>query len=163
MLDVHRLHILACTCIIYMYLDLCIIVHVLCTVVQWLEKDFLPYLENWEKWTQSVPNLTATEQNNMLLSAETRLGLKITCKYCMYTCRLYTCKQWWPFSIHTHVGKSFIEVVRYLFTVSGVTSFLSQRICKDFWRIPLAAKGNKVEYTTTLTSKSSSKIHRHFE
>lgn len=114
-----------------MYLDLCIIVHVLCTIVQWLEKDFLPYLENWEKWTQSVPNLTATQQNNMLLSAETRLGLKITCKYCMYTCRLYTCKQWWPFSIHTHVGKSFIEVVRYLFTVPGVTSFLSQRICQD--------------------------------
>ena len=42
-----------------------------------------------------------------------------------------TCKQWWPFSIHTHVGKSFIEVVRYLFTVPGVTSFLSQRTCQD--------------------------------
>ncbi len=35
----------------------------------------LPYLE---KWARSI-TATATERNNLLLSAETRLGLKITC------------------------------------------------------------------------------------
>ena len=29
------------------------------------------------------------------------------------------------------VGKSFVELVRYLFTIEGVSSFLSQRICQD--------------------------------
>lgn len=28
-------------------------------------------------------------------------------------------------------GKSFIELVRYLFTLEGVDSFLSQRVCQD--------------------------------
>ena len=53
----------------------------LCTFVQWLEKYFLPYLENWEKWAHTIPDLTATEWNNMLLSAKTRLGLNVTCKH----------------------------------------------------------------------------------
>ena len=38
-------------------------------------------MEEWEKCVKERPgNFTKTERNNMLLSAETRLGLKITCK-----------------------------------------------------------------------------------
>ena len=44
--------------------------------------------------------------NNMLISAETLYGLQVTCK-------------------------SFVELVRYLFTVPGVQCFLSQRLCQD--------------------------------
>ena len=29
------------------------------------------------------------------------------------------------------IGKSFVELVRYVFTIPGVSSFLSQRICQD--------------------------------
>ncbi len=43
-------------------------------------KDFLPYLYGWEDWAKSIPDLTKTERNNLLLNAETRLGLKMTCK-----------------------------------------------------------------------------------
>ena len=35
------------------------------------------------------------------------------------------------FAILLHTGKSFIEMVRYLFTLPDVKSFLSQRICQD--------------------------------
>ncbi len=52
--------------------------------LQWLEKEFLSYLDTWEKWAQSIPNLTKTERNNLLLSSETRQGLRMTCKYLNY-------------------------------------------------------------------------------
>ena len=32
---------------------------------------------------------------------------------------------------YVHAGKSFIELVRYLFTLEDVKSFLSQRLCQD--------------------------------
>ena len=35
------------------------------------------------------------------------------------------------FQLCTCIGKSFVELVRYLFTVPDVHSFLSQRICQD--------------------------------
>ena len=33
--------------------------------------------------------------------------------------------------VYSHVAKSFVELTRYLFTMPGVKSFLSQRICQD--------------------------------
>ena len=50
--------------------------------MQWIEEDFLGYLEDWEKSVKGRPGeFTKTERNKMLLSAETRHGLKITCEY----------------------------------------------------------------------------------
>ena len=46
--------------------------------MQWLSGTFLGYLEEWEKEIKKVPGLTATEQNKLLLSRETRQGLRIT-------------------------------------------------------------------------------------
>ena len=45
---------------------------------QWLECDFLSYLDNWEKSIQEFPGLSRAQRNNMLLSPETRLGLRTT-------------------------------------------------------------------------------------
>ncbi|KAL5502740.1 hypothetical protein EMCRGX_G009561 [Ephydatia muelleri] len=50
--------------------------------------------------------LKKTEQNLLLLSCETRLGLEMTCM-------------------------SFLELVPYLFSMPDVQSFLSQRLCQD--------------------------------
>ncbi len=98
---------------------------------------FLPYLEDWEKWVKSIPDLTTTERNNMLLSSETRLGLKITCEEynsvslvlaggCVRVNYYYFCHRCLSFA-----GKWFIELVHYLFKIPDVQSFLSQRICQD--------------------------------
>ena len=46
---------------------------------QWLER-FLGYLAEWEESVRKCPGYTKAEQNRMLLSAETRHGLQITCK-----------------------------------------------------------------------------------
>lgn len=45
---------------------------------QWLEDVFLPYLESWESDVETRTGFTKTEQDRMLLSHETRLGLRMT-------------------------------------------------------------------------------------
>ena len=46
--------------------------------IQWLEEEFLPYLDRWERSVQEREGFSVAEQNKMLLSTETRLGLKFT-------------------------------------------------------------------------------------
>ena len=46
--------------------------------IQWLEEEFLPYLDRWEHSVKEREGFSVAEQNKMLLSAETRLGLKFT-------------------------------------------------------------------------------------
>ena len=46
--------------------------------IQWLEEEFLPYLDRWERSVQEREGFSVAEQNKMLLSAETRLRLKFT-------------------------------------------------------------------------------------
>ena len=62
----------------------------------------------------------------MLWSLETRSGLKMTS---MYTINNRLKKYFIFFLIIT--AKSFIDLVRYLFSVPGVKSFLSRRLCQD--------------------------------
>ena len=61
----------------------------------------------------------------MLLSAETLYGVKMTCK-----CYSWCGKQSLT-SPTLFLGKSFIELVRHLFTIPDVECFLSQRLCQD--------------------------------
>lgn len=46
--------------------------------VQWLKNDFLAYLDNWEKSVMAIKGLQKKEKNKLMLSAETKLGLKMT-------------------------------------------------------------------------------------
>ena len=48
------------------------------TYIQWLEEEFLPYLDSWEYSVQEREGYCVAEKNKMLLSVETRLGLKFT-------------------------------------------------------------------------------------
>ena len=47
-------------------------------MLQWLEEVFLPYLEAWERSVECREGFTAAQKQRMLLSSETRLGLKMT-------------------------------------------------------------------------------------
>ncbi len=66
----------ACTSkiIVHIYTVSVIFVH----FIQWLEKTFLKYLEDWEKSVDARVGFSKAEKNKMMLSAETRLGLKFT-------------------------------------------------------------------------------------
>ena len=48
------------------------------TCMQWLAEEFLPYLDGWEASVQGRKGLSIAEWNKMMLSAETRLGLRFT-------------------------------------------------------------------------------------
>jgi len=47
-------------------------------ILQWLETDFLEYLEEWQKTVEQRKGFTASEKKTMLLSDETATGLKLT-------------------------------------------------------------------------------------
>ena len=46
--------------------------------LQWLTEVFLPYLDELEDGVNERPGFTKTQKGMMLLSRETRMGLKIT-------------------------------------------------------------------------------------
>ena len=47
-------------------------------LLQWLEEEFLGYLDEWEASVQQRPGFTRAEKKMMTLSGETLEGLKIT-------------------------------------------------------------------------------------
>ena len=53
--------------------------------LQWLETEFIPYLEQWEKSVMEREGFSAKEKELMLLARETRLGITITGFYISFT------------------------------------------------------------------------------
>lgn len=53
----------------------------LCPFAQWLEEEFLPYLDAWEKSVKEREGLSDAQKKRMTLSQETLLGLRITGQY----------------------------------------------------------------------------------
>ncbi len=46
--------------------------------LQWLEKDFMPYLDLWEESVEGRNGFTVIQKKRMLLSTETLLGIRRT-------------------------------------------------------------------------------------
>lgn len=63
--DIH----VCCESVVHLY--------VLCNI-QWLTEVFLPYLDDWERSVADREGYSRSEKGMMLLSNETRVGLKIT-------------------------------------------------------------------------------------
>ena len=76
---------------------------------------------------------SSREKAKMQLSAETKLGLTVTGKvlnpYSHH--KFYTCIQFYLYSFPFFSVRSFVELTRFLFTIPGVTCFLSQRLSQD--------------------------------
>ena len=49
--------------------------------IQWLEDEFLGYLQKWEHSVMAQPQIYTKDKNNMLLSKETRYGIEVTGEY----------------------------------------------------------------------------------
>ena len=103
--------------------------------MQWLEEDFIGYLDAWEARVQArIPEegetFSDSQRQRMLLSAETRIGLRRTSRFRRANnCNADVTKA----SFLT--AKSFVGLVRYLFSRPEVTennlAFLSQNLCQD--------------------------------
>lgn len=72
---------------------------------------------------RACKGLSAKQKSNMLISKETLTGLRMTGISYYYIHVLYT--------IIILLVNSFIELVRYLFSLQGVKAFLSERISQD--------------------------------
>uniref|UniRef100_A0A1X7TI06 THAP-type domain-containing protein n=1 Tax=Amphimedon queenslandica TaxID=400682 RepID=A0A1X7TI06_AMPQE len=68
--------------------------------IKWMQFEFLPWLKNWEDQVKSKEDLKAREKNNLIISQETLLGIRIT-------------------------AYSFIDLLKCIFTIPGVKPFLS--------------------------------------
>ena len=79
----------------------------------------MQYLEEWEKCVHKKKELSSKERSKMLLSAETRLGIKVTGKHLDI---IWNCS----FPV-----RSFVELTKYLFTLPGVNTFLSEKLSQD--------------------------------
>lgn len=98
-------------------------------------------MDAWESSVKEREGFSKLAQKQMLLSPETLLGLQITGMFFQ------------PFSIvlvflvaynfptlqhpalfiflYTSLVKSFVELVKFIFTIPGVTTFLSERLSQD--------------------------------
>ena len=88
----------------------------------------MPYLTKWEESVNAREGYRKSQKNRMLLSAETLLGIRMTSTLLYGACyRDNMCLE----STSTLTALSFLEIVPYLFSLPGVKSFLSQRLCQD--------------------------------
>ena len=83
------------------------------------------YLNEWEQSVENRPGFTRKQKQHMLLSSETMRGLRITGKILHIVTLFYVINNFLP------AAKSFVEMVRYLFTQADIRVFLSRRICQD--------------------------------
>ena len=47
-------------------------------VIQWLEEEFLQWLDEWQQEVEQPADRTATEKEKMIISKETLTGLRMT-------------------------------------------------------------------------------------
>ena len=58
--------------------------------MQWLQTEFLGYMDLWEQTVMEREGYTQAAKKNMLLSAETASGIKLTGTL-VHTCIMYIC------------------------------------------------------------------------
>ena len=58
--------------------------------IQWLEDDFLKWLDEWEQQVKSKKDLKSKERNKLILSKETLIGIRITGETIYMQCKLIT-------------------------------------------------------------------------
>lgn len=91
---------------------------------------FLPYLVNWEKSVDARQGeYSKSQRKRMLLSTETRLGLRMT--------GTYSYRGWKHLNliVSLYIARSFVGLVRLLFSLPEVKgkdlAFLSANLCQD--------------------------------
>ena len=87
--------------------------------MQWLEEDFLGYIDSWEHEVQDT-GCPANEKRKMMLSSETIEGIRIKRFYSFIEylgLLLYYCS-----FFQTFLVKSFVDMTRYLLSSLGVVT-----------------------------------------
>ena len=90
--------------------------------LQWLEDDFMGYLNSWETTVQQQKGFPSEKKKMMFMPVETRKGIEVTGNK-IYT-KLLCLNDF-------YIVNSFVKIVQYLLTVPGVKCFLSSRLSQD--------------------------------
>ena len=122
--------------------------------LQWLLDVFLKYLDNWEKSVEKREGFAKEEKNLMMLSHETSLGLRITDE----DNSVYNAYMIFSFLVH-----SFIELVKYLLIIPGVSFLLAINYLKTQLSSFLASKDKGAHQMITPMYHSLSKPPKHLE
>lgn len=100
---------------------------ILTILSQWLEEDFLGYLQSWKENVDQREGFSKGQKNLMCLSLETLEGLHMTGSYIKANYLLVL------HSVCFSLVKAFTEVTRYLLTLPGVACqyVLSETFSQD--------------------------------
>ena len=84
-------------------------------------------MDEWEKSVQARDGFEEKEKKMMMIPQETLHGIKVNGN--VHVCIL----QWNSFTacMHMLVVLSLVDLIEYVFTIPGVTVFLSERLCQD--------------------------------
>ena len=102
--------------------------------IQWLEMDFLNYLDKWDTSVQSRPDFTLAEMKKMKLSDETLEGLEVT-GMTTYIYNYYGIK---PFILNCFISCSDIIMICWngkIHRQPGVKFLLSKWFCQDTFEV----------------------------
>ena len=102
--------------------------------IQWLEMDFLNYLDKWDTSVQSRPDFTLAEMKKMKLSDETFEGLEVT-GMTTYIYNYYGIK---PFILNCFISCSDIIIICWngkIHRQPGVKFLLSKWFCQDTFEV----------------------------
>ena len=114
--------------------------------MQWLERDFLNYLDDWEDNANSQADLSKSEQNRLCLSRETLEGLRMTGIASRVKCNVYN-----SFVQFTHLlSLQGISLTSLGYFTSSVKSY-----ARIHWRVFLESRGCVVDTVTIRMHKLS--------
>ena len=98
--------------------------------MQWLKKNFLGYLDEWQRSVEQREGFTTAQKQMMCLSKETLTGLKITGRF-KHACIMFM-SHWSHIMCHfISTVHSFIEMAEYLFKQPRVQYLFSERLTQD--------------------------------
>ena len=92
-----------------------------CYMLQWLEHEFMGYLEEWKKFSEKKGG-EQKEVAQRLLSQETLQGISVTGKPILSLFNIYSL---------IDIVWSFVELVPYILKIPGVRYFLSEHLSQD--------------------------------
>ena len=98
-------------------------------LMQWLQEDFLGYLDQRESSTKNRVDLSASEKRKLLLSSETMEGLRVTGKIMHIMFELHCVL---ILTVYFFVVTSFVEMAKFLLSNGSPGFFLlSERVSQD--------------------------------
>jgi len=82
-------------------------------------KELILYLDHWKKTVNDRNDCEDDDKKQMVLSSTTEQGIRMTGVYLVVTITVFTIKL---------LVFSFWELIPYLFSIKGVSSFLSEKL-----------------------------------